>query len=93
MPTPALPLVYLACAAILRRLDMVWLTSMKGFYNPSSANLMRDSPRMLAAIAFYLIYAAGIAIFAVRPNLQADSVWPVLGAGACWAWSPTGPTT
>ena len=45
--------------------------------------LMKRSPNLVAAIIFYLLYAAGLAFFAVKPGLENGSwVWAAaMGAG------------
>lgn len=49
-------------------LDAVWLRAMAPtFYRGAIGSLLVDRPRMGAALAFYLIYLAGIVLFAVAP--------------------------
>lgn len=78
----SLPVIYAVCAAILLLLDVIWLNAARRFYSGQLGDLLLDSPRLLPALGFYLIYALGVAVFAVRPNLAAEAVWPALGAGA-----------
>jgi uncharacterized membrane protein len=79
---PSLPVIYVVCAVILLILDFIWLSSSKGFYTSQMGDLLLDRPRLVPALGFYLIYAVGIAVLVVRPNLGAETVWPALAAGA-----------
>ena len=57
----------LAFAAI----DAVWLTTMTNrLYKPILGPILADKPDMKAAVAFYLIYIAGIVFFAISPALR-----------------------
>ena len=52
--------------------DLVWLGFVaKDFYRSSIGHLMGDGFNLPAAFAFYLIYTAGILMFAVNPALDA----------------------
>src|SRR5690349_19515433 len=54
-------------------LDFLWLTNPSTIlYRRDLGPLLADDPRMSVAVIFYLAYAAGIAIFAVRPALGAE---------------------
>jgi uncharacterized membrane protein len=51
-------------------LDFLWLTNMLGpVYRPAIGSLLAEKPHMGAAVTFYVIYLAGIQIFAVSPAL------------------------
>lgn len=66
---------YLAAALVMGLLDFIWLRTMVDpVYRPSIGAVLAEKPNMAAAIAFYLIYLAGVVIFAVRPAL-ADGNW------------------
>lgn len=69
-------------------LDGLWLTAMlKRFYAPRMAQLMADSPRLGAAIAFYLIYAAGLAVLIVVPAVHSrDGLTKVFLRGALFGF-------
>jgi uncharacterized membrane protein len=56
-------------------LDIFWLGVVaKGFYRSNLANFLSPSVRWGVAILFYLIYLAGILIFAIQPALERDSL-------------------
>jgi uncharacterized membrane protein len=61
---------YFACALVFLGLDWVWIGLIaKSFYVWALGSLMRDRP-LLVALAFYLIDAVGIVVFAVEPALS-----------------------
>jgi uncharacterized membrane protein len=54
--------------------DFLWLSRMAGaFYRPAMGGLALDGVRPLPAVVFYLLYAVGVAFFAVQPGLAAQS--------------------
>ena len=55
-------------------LDAIWLGLVaRRFYVSRIGHLMADQPALATASAFYLIYLAGIVVFAVSPGLAAGS--------------------
>lgn len=71
----ALVTSYLAAALVMGVLDFIWLrTTVDPIYQPALSAVLAEKPNMLAAIAFYLVYLAGVLIFAIRPAL-ADGEW------------------
>lgn len=71
----SLLLGYLAALATLAILDALWLGVVsREFYKARLGQLLLDQPLWWAAILFYLIHAAGIAVFAVPPAVAA-STW------------------
>jgi uncharacterized membrane protein len=64
-------LAYLGAGLTMAGLDAVWLTvSNPILYRPLlDPVLMPEGLRLAPAIAFYLVYLAGLVIFAVRPGL------------------------
>ena len=83
-PTPRrLFLIYLSVIVPFLMADAVWLsTMMDRLYRPAFGAMLADSPVLWAAIAFYLIYPAGIVIFATLPALRAGSCWQAARLGA-----------
>jgi uncharacterized membrane protein len=64
-------------------LDAVWLGWLaRGLYQEGIGPLMRAQPLWAAALAFYLLYAAGLVWFAVRPQREQPQVRRAAGAGA-----------
>ncbi len=73
MPTAV---AYLATLAALTLIDLLWLGVVaKGFYRRALGPLMAKRIRWPAAAAFYLLFAAGIVLFAVWPAVQGGRVW------------------
>ncbi|MDP2332531.1 MAG: DUF2177 family protein [Reyranella sp.] len=67
---------YLVALATLAVLDAVWLGLVsREFYKARLGQLLLDRPIWSVAILFYLIHAAGIAVFAVPPAVAAGT-WP-----------------
>ena len=63
---------YVTTLLVMAGLDFLWLTNMSTIlYRRDLGPLLAEDPRMGAAVIFYLAYAAGIVIFAVRPALSA----------------------
>jgi len=83
MPLPRLALVYGASLICMLAIDAVWLTlATEWLYRPHMADLLADSFRPLPAVIFYLLYAAGLVGFAVRPLETATAARAAL-RGAC----------
>lgn len=67
--------LYLLTVPIFFLIDMIWLGYIaKNFYRQNLASIVSPDVNWGAAIAFYLIYIAGILIFAVIPAIQRDSI-------------------
>jgi uncharacterized membrane protein len=61
---------YLVSLLVMAGLDFLWLTNTSAIlYRRDLGPLLAEDPRMGVAVIFYLAYAAGIVIFAVRPAL------------------------
>src|SRR5438067_9872647 len=74
---------YLAAALVMGVLDFLWLRTMVDpLYRPALGAVLAEKPNMPAAIAFYLIYLAGVVIFAIRPALAAGDWRTALARGA-----------
>lgn len=70
-------IVLLASMAVL---DFLWLsTATRLFYRPRLGGLLNELPVWPAAIGFYLLYAAGVTLFVLRPALAEGST-PLLAA-------------
>ncbi len=74
---------YIATAMVFFVLDYVWLSRMAGtFYRDQIGSMMLDQPRLGVAAVFYILYVAGIVVFAVVPALRGESVTTALLLGA-----------
>lgn len=66
---------YLATAVVMIALDMLWLGVIaKPLYQQGLGHLMAARPNLVAAVAFYVLYALGLMLFAVVPQ-AADAGW------------------
>jgi len=62
---------YVTALAAFVALDFVWLSVMvQRLYRPELGELLTPKPRLGAAVAFYLVYAAGLVFLAVAPALK-----------------------
>lgn len=78
------PLAYALAAAVFLVLDAIWLSLMASrLYRPAIGHLMAEQVSLPPAVLFYLLYVAGIVVFAVLPALGARRpVLAALGLGA-----------
>ncbi len=66
-------------------IDLVWISKVvRPLYEKEVPGLLRDTPRLGAAVVFYVAYVAGIVLFAVRPGLAQQSVGVTLAYGAAF---------
>ena len=66
---------YVASGVVFLAGDLMWLSAMgPRLYRPALGSLLADRFRAGPAIVFYLLYVAGILIFAVEPGLR-EGVW------------------
>lgn len=76
-------IVYAATLITFVVLDVAWLTLFAvGQFQSQLGAILRAQPMLSAAVAFYLIYAAGLVVLAVRPALQERSVRSATAKGA-----------
>jgi uncharacterized membrane protein len=67
--------LYLLTVPVFFAIDMVWLGfAARTFYRTHLGPLLRPSVNWAAAILFYLLYIAGILIFATLPALEDRSL-------------------
>ena len=75
--------VYLSFLVCLLTVDLVWLLGIaKNLYRDEMGDLMASEPKLIAALAFYLIYALGVCIFVIGPALSKQSYADALIYGA-----------
>lgn len=71
---PQLALAYVTTLAAFLAVDAMWLgVVMKQRYAAWLGPLMLEQPKLLAAGLFYLLYVAGLLVFAVLPALRERS--------------------
>ena len=67
----------------LLAIDVIWIAGVvRPMYDQQLAALLRANPRLGAALAFYLAYAAGTVYLAVLPALASGGVRTALVRGA-----------
>jgi uncharacterized membrane protein len=79
--------LYLLTVPVFFLVDIVWLGWLgRGFYRKQIGFILSDQVNWPAAIAFYLVYIAGILIFAVVPALEKGLVSRALLWGALFGF-------
>jgi len=64
-------------------IDLIWLGLVaRSFYQNQLGHLMRAQVNWAAAIAFYLLFVAGVVVLAVGPAVERQSFTLALGLGA-----------
>ena len=75
--------IYLSFLFALIAIDLVWLLVVaKNLYRNEMGDLMASEPKLLAGLAFYLLYALGVCIFVIVPALSKQSWIYALQYGA-----------
>lgn len=78
---------YVVAAVVFLALDMTWLGVIaQQLYRDEIGVLILDRPRLGPAAAFYLIYLAGVVIFAIRPALTSGRLVEALVMGAAFGF-------
>ncbi|MEI2383555.1 DUF2177 family protein [Breoghania sp. JC706] len=76
-------IAYIATAVVFLGVDFLWLSRIaKSFYYGRLGDILLETPRMGAAVAFYAAYVVGIVLFAIAPALRADSAGTAFLYGA-----------
>ncbi|MFZ3117732.1 MAG: DUF2177 family protein [Variovorax sp.] len=76
-------IAYVSTAVVFLALDAVWLGTMADrLYRPAMGSIMLERFALAPAAAFYLLYIAGVVVFAVAPALQSGRWTTALGYGA-----------
>jgi uncharacterized membrane protein len=82
-----LAIAYLATLAVFAIIDTLWLAVVaRGFYQAELGSLLAPEVKLWAAILFYLVYSAGIVVFAVMPAIRAESLVTALVMGALFGF-------
>ncbi|QWD64492.1 DUF2177 family protein [Polynucleobacter sp. MWH-UH2A] len=75
--------IYLSFLVCLITVDLIWLLGIaKNLYRDEMGALMAAEPKLIAGLAFYLIYALGVCIFVIIPALSKQSCTEALLYGA-----------
>ena len=80
-------LAYLVTMVIFFAIDFIWLgTVAKSFYRNEIGPLLLDNFNIPVAMCFYVMYVAGIIVFAVSPALDSGSLRTALLQGALFGF-------
>jgi uncharacterized membrane protein len=75
--------IYASFLVTLIAIDLVWLLGIaKNLYRDQMGDLMASEPKLIAGLAFYLLYALGVCIFVIIPALSRQSWIYALQYGA-----------
>ena len=75
--------IYASFLFTLIAIDLVWLLGIaKNLYRDQMGGLMASEPKLMAGLAFYLLYALGVCIFVIIPALSKQSWIYALQYGA-----------
>jgi len=79
--------IYLSFFIALITIDLIWLLGVaKNLYRNEMGDLMASEPKLLAGLAFYLLYALGVCIFVIVPALSKQSWLYALQYGALFGF-------
>ena len=79
--------LYLLTIPVFFALDMLWLGLVaKDFYRRELGYLLRAETKWAAAVVFYLIFIAGLLMFAVLPALEKGTLQRALLLGAAFGF-------
>jgi uncharacterized membrane protein len=75
--------IYFSALACFLAIDFVWLAFVaRGFYRKHLGVLLTDQPNWWAAGLFYLLFVAGLVVFAIDPGLKAADLRRAMLLGA-----------
>ena len=75
--------IYASFLVTLIAIDLVWLLGIaKNLYRDQMGDLMASEPKLIAGLAFYLLYALGVCVFVIIPALSKQSWIYALQYGA-----------
>ena len=67
---------YLGAGLVFALIDAVWLTTVgPRLYRPALEEILADRFRLPSAIAFYLVFIAGILMLAILPAVREGGGW------------------
>jgi uncharacterized membrane protein len=75
--------IYASFLVALIAIDLAWLLGIaKNLYRDQMGDLMANDPKLIAGLAFYLLYSLGVCIFVIAPALSKQSLIYALQYGA-----------
>ena len=79
--------IYLSFLITLIAVDLIWLLGIaKNLYREDMGDLMASEPKLIAGLAFYILYALGVCIFVIAPALSKQSLMYALQYGALFGF-------
>jgi uncharacterized membrane protein len=79
----AVILHYVIVFSVFLAIDATWLmTAGRTFYVTEIGALLRPQPNLAVAFAFYALYALGLLVFVIEPNVAKATIWPAVVTGA-----------
>lgn len=79
--------IYLIFLILLTTFDMIWLLGIaKNLYRDEMGSLMATEPKLIAGVAFYLIYALGVCKFVLIPAKLKQSLSIAIKDGALFGF-------
>jgi uncharacterized membrane protein len=76
-------IAYAVMLVLLPAIDFAWIGGLaRGLYQSEIGALLAPQPRLVPAVAFYVLYAAGLLIFVVAPGLDRGDWRRTLGMAA-----------
>jgi uncharacterized membrane protein len=76
-------IAYAVMLVLFPAIDFAWIGGLaRGFYQAEIGALLTPNPKLVPAIAFYLLYAAGVLAFVVAPGLDRGDWRRTLGMAA-----------
>ncbi len=76
-------IAYAGTAFVFFFLDVIWLMFItKNFYKTEIGHLLSDSPNLMAAGIFYIVFIGGIVFFAVVAGIKSESLIVAASYGA-----------
>ena len=79
--------IYITFLVALVAIDLVWLLGVaKNVYREQMGDLMASEPKLVAGLAFYVIYALGVCIFVILPAISKQSLVYALQYGALFGF-------
>ena len=80
--------IYVAMFVGFMVIDLIWLGIVaRGFYKNQLGFLLSEQPNWWAAMVFYLLFIAGMLVFAVIPGLQSGYLIRTLHTFVpAWLW-------